>query len=75
MECTRRKIFQFCWANLNESFAERLATGQPTWRNPTERKDKFVWYADAVGTEPAVADVISATSERTRDNRVKCETF
>ena len=37
---------------------ERLATGQPTWRNPTERKDKFVWYADAVGTEPAVADII-----------------
>lgn len=37
---------------------ERLAGGQPTWRNPTERHDKLVWYAAAVGTEPAVAEVI-----------------
>jgi sirohydrochlorin cobaltochelatase len=37
---------------------ERLANGQPTWRNPTERHDKLVWYADAVGTEPHVADII-----------------
>ncbi|HEX4262821.1 MAG TPA: CbiX/SirB N-terminal domain-containing protein [Verrucomicrobiae bacterium] len=37
---------------------ERLAKGQPTWRNPTERNEKLVWYAAAVGTEPRVADVI-----------------
>lgn len=37
---------------------ERLAKGQPTWRNPTERNEKLVWYAEAVGTEPRVADVI-----------------
>jgi sirohydrochlorin cobaltochelatase len=37
---------------------ERLASGQPTWRNPTERHDKLVWYAAAVGTEPAIAEVI-----------------
>ena len=37
---------------------ERLAKGQPTWRNPTERNDKLVWYAAAVGTEPRIADVI-----------------
>jgi sirohydrochlorin cobaltochelatase len=37
---------------------ERLANKQPTWRNPTERHDKLVWYADAVGTEPYVVDVI-----------------
>jgi sirohydrochlorin cobaltochelatase len=37
---------------------ERLAGGHPTWRNPTERKDKLVWYAPAVGTEPHIADVI-----------------
>jgi sirohydrochlorin cobaltochelatase len=37
---------------------ERLAKGQPTWRNPTERHEKLVWYADAVGTEPHIADVI-----------------
>jgi len=37
---------------------ERLAQRQPTWRNPTERHGKLVWYADAVGTEPHIADVI-----------------
>ena len=37
---------------------ERLASSQPTWRNPTERNDKFVWYAAAVGTEPAIADIV-----------------
>lgn len=37
---------------------ERLANHQPTWRNPTERYEKMVWYADAVGTEPLVADII-----------------
>jgi sirohydrochlorin cobaltochelatase len=37
---------------------ERLANRQPTWRNPTGRNDKMVWYADAIGTEPLVADII-----------------
>jgi len=37
---------------------ERLASKQPTWRNPTERHDKFVWYAAPVGTEPHIADVV-----------------
>ena len=37
---------------------ERLATGQPTWRNPTEREGKRIWYAASVGTEPLLADVI-----------------
>jgi sirohydrochlorin cobaltochelatase len=37
---------------------ERLAAGRPTWRNPTGRNDKLVWYAPAVGTEPHIADVI-----------------
>ena len=37
---------------------ERLAAGQPTWRNPTERGGKFVWYAPSVGTEPLLAEVI-----------------
>lgn len=36
----------------------RLAVGQPTWRNPTEKNGKFVWYASSVGTEPLMADVI-----------------
>ena len=37
---------------------ERLAADQPTWRNPTEKNGKFVWYSPAVGSEPGIADVI-----------------
>ncbi|NOS69218.1 MAG: cobalamin biosynthesis protein CbiX [Verrucomicrobia bacterium] len=37
---------------------ERHATGQPTWRNPTEKHGKLTWYSPAVGSEPLMADVI-----------------
>ena len=37
---------------------ERLAAGQPTWRNPPERDGKLIWYASSVGTEPLLAEVI-----------------
>ncbi len=37
---------------------ERLANGQPAWRNPSERGGKLVWYSGTVGTHPAMADVI-----------------
>lgn len=37
---------------------ERLAAGQPTWRNPTEQHGKLTWYARAVGSEPLLAEVI-----------------
>jgi sirohydrochlorin cobaltochelatase len=37
---------------------ERLAAGQPTWRNPTERMGKHVWYSASIGNEPHIADVI-----------------
>lgn len=37
---------------------ERLAAGQPAWRNPTEKNGKLVWYSSAVGSEPGMADVI-----------------
>ena len=37
---------------------ERHAAGQPTWRNPTERDGKRIWYAPSVGTEPLLAGVI-----------------
>ena len=37
---------------------DRLAAGQPTWRNPTERGGKLIWYSSSVGTEPLLADVI-----------------
>ena len=43
---------------------ERLAGGQPTWRNPTERNGKLVWYSRSVGTEPLLAEVIL---QRVRD--------
>ena len=37
---------------------ERLAAGQPTWRNPTEKHGKLFWYSSSVGTDPGLADVI-----------------
>lgn len=36
----------------------RLAAGQPTWRNPTERHGKRLWLAGAIGTEPLLSEVI-----------------
>jgi sirohydrochlorin cobaltochelatase len=47
---------------------ERLANAKPTWRNPTERNGKLVWYATAVGTEPHIADVIL---ERVRERAMQ----
>ncbi len=47
---------------------ERLAAGQPTWRNPTEHHGKLVWYAPAVGAEPGIAEVIL---ERVREMAVE----
>ena len=37
---------------------QRLENGQPTWRNPTEKNGRLVWYASAVGTEPLLVEVI-----------------
>ena len=34
------------------------AASQPTWRNPTERDGKRIWYSPSVGTEPLLAEVI-----------------
>ena len=47
------------------SVEERLRAGQPTWRNPTERNGKLVWYATAVGTEPLIANVILERARET----------
>ena len=41
-----------------KNVAQRLAAGQPVWRNPMERAGKLVWYTAAVGTEPGMAEVI-----------------
>ena len=37
---------------------KRLSEQQPTWRNPTERRDKRVWYASSIGHDALVAEVI-----------------
>ena len=37
---------------------ERLAAGQPTWRNPTERDGKLIWYSASIGTAHKLAEVI-----------------
>jgi sirohydrochlorin cobaltochelatase len=37
---------------------ERLAAGQPTWRNPSEKLGKLTWYSPAIGSEPLLAEVI-----------------
>src|SRR5271154_3968355 len=37
---------------------KRIASGQPAWRNPTEKNGKHVWYSPAVGSAPEIADVI-----------------
>ena len=37
---------------------QRLAGGQPAWRNPTEKNGRLVWYSPAIGSEPHLADVI-----------------
>lgn len=37
---------------------ERLKAGQPTWRNPTEREGKRLWYTPSIGGEPHLPDVI-----------------
>jgi sirohydrochlorin cobaltochelatase len=41
-----------------KNIGQRLASGQPVWRNPTERKGKLVWYSPAVGPAPGIAEVI-----------------
>jgi sirohydrochlorin cobaltochelatase len=52
-----------------KNIGERLAAGQPVWRNPMERHGKLVWYSAAVGTEPGIADVIL---ERVREASINC---
>ena len=42
----------------------RFRAGQPTWRNPTERCGRRLWYSPSIGSDPLMADVIL---ERTRE--------
>jgi sirohydrochlorin cobaltochelatase len=43
---------------------KRFKEGQATWRNPTEKRGKLVWYASSIGNEPHLPDVIM---ERVRE--------
>ena len=36
----------------------RMAAGQPTWQNPTEKNGKRVWYSASIGNESHIPDVI-----------------
>ncbi len=38
--------------------AKRLREGVLTWRNPTERQGKRVWYTRSIGLDPEITDVI-----------------
>ena len=49
---------------------ERYRAGQPTWRNPTEKHGKRVWYSASIGGEPGMAEVIL---ERVREAAVRKE--
>jgi sirohydrochlorin cobaltochelatase len=37
---------------------ERLLSGLPVWRNPTERRGKRVWLSASIGSDPSLSDVI-----------------
>jgi len=41
-----------------EAVQKRLRQGEQTWRNPTERNGKVVWYTPGIGSEPHIPDVI-----------------
>lgn len=44
----------------------RFKSGQPTWRNPTEKNGKRVWYSASIGLEQSLAEVIL---ERVREGQ------
>ncbi|MCP5518102.1 MAG: hypothetical protein H7A45_12690 [Verrucomicrobiales bacterium] len=36
----------------------RLREGRFSWRNPTERHGKLIWYAPSIGLAPALGDIV-----------------
>ena len=38
--------------------AERMAGNLPTWKNPTSRNGKLVWYSRSIGLDPGMTGVI-----------------
>lgn len=51
---------------------ERMASGVPTWINPTFQQEHWIWYSRSIGDEPHLPDVIL---ERVREaeSRVKAQ--
>ncbi|HEX5220630.1 MAG TPA: CbiX/SirB N-terminal domain-containing protein [Verrucomicrobiae bacterium] len=49
---------------------ERLAAGKPTWRNPSEKQGKLIWYSPAVGSALLLAEVIL---ERVRETTLRAK--
>lgn len=49
----------------------RFRAGQPTWRNPTERHGRRLWYAPGIGGEALMAEVIL---ERVRERAMAGKT-
>ena len=48
-----------------ERVRQRLIEGKPTWRNPTERHGKRIWYSKSVGSHPQVTEIILARVSET----------
>ena len=46
---------------------KRLAAGQPTWRNPTERKGKLLWYTEAIGSKGSEGGLAEVILSRVRE--------
>ncbi len=52
---------------------QRLNAGQPTWRNPTERKGKLVWYTEAIGSDGKEAGLAEVILARVREKMTKLQ--
>ena len=46
---------------------KRLNAGQPTWRNPTERKGKLLWYTEAIGSKGSEGGLAEVILSRVRE--------
>ena len=54
---------------------KRLAAGQPTWRNPTERKGKLLWYTEAIGSEGSEAGLVEVILARAKEGNFQLSIF
>ena len=54
---------------------KRLNAGQPTWRNPTERKGKLMWYTEAIGSEGSEAGLVEVILARAKEGNFQLSIF